>query len=121
MPISLPFLESASSSRATAEGYGSAATSCYIIDGSARTVWYEFLGTGSCVSAAITGEFDASLALYSLDEGDCDLLTCVAQSEYAGSRNLLSLRTVSGATYKVAVAGAYGASAGDYQLVIAVS
>jgi hypothetical protein len=73
------------------------------------------------VSATVTGEFDASLALYSLEENDCDLLTCVAQSEYAGSRNLLSLRTVSGTTYKVAIAGAYGAGAGDYQLVIAVS
>jgi hypothetical protein len=121
MPISLPFLESASSSLATAEGYNSSATSCYIIEGSARTVWYEFLGSGSCVSAAVTGEFDASLAFYSLEEGDCDLLTCVAQSEYAGSRNLLSLRTVIGTTYKVAVAGAYGSSAGDYQIVIAVS
>jgi hypothetical protein len=76
------------------------------------------------VSAAVTGEdFDVSLALYeaSPEGNDCDQLTCVAQSEYAGSRNLLSLRTVSGTTYKVAVAGAYGASAGEYQLVIAVS
>jgi hypothetical protein len=118
---SFPFLQSASNSLATAEGYGSVAASCYIIDGQAKTLWYEFIGDGSCVSAAVTGEdFDAVLALYEGD--DCDGVICVAQSEnnrYTG--NLLSLRTVSGTTYKVAVAGAYGASAGEYQLVIAVS
>lgn len=76
------------------------------------------------MSAAVTGsDFDASVAVYEASlgfNGTCDTLVCLAQSEYAGSRNLLSLRTVSGTTYKVAVAGAYGASAGDYQLVIAV-
>jgi hypothetical protein len=118
----LPFVDFASNLLATAEGYNSAATTCNIVDGSARTLWYDLIGDGSCVSASVVGEdFEAVLALY--EGGDCDNINCVAQmgNYYSDNRGLLSWRAESGTVYKLVVAGAYGAQAGDFLLAIAVS
>jgi hypothetical protein len=81
-------------------------------------LWYQVLGSGSCVSAAVTGEdFEAVLALY--EGGDCDSITCLAQTD--NNRGLLSWWAESGTVYKILVTGAYGAQAGDFLLAIAVS
>jgi hypothetical protein len=117
----LPFVDSASNLLATVEGYGSPGTTCSVVEGSAKTLWYEFIGGGSCMSASVVGnDFDAILAVYEGD--DCDRITCVAQTDnyYSSSRGLLSWRAESGTVYKIVVAGAYGAQAGDFLLAIAV-
>jgi hypothetical protein len=84
-------------------------------------LWYELIGDGSCVSASVvSNDFEAVLALY--EGGDCDSITCVAQTDnYYLNRGLLSWRAESGTVYKMVVAGAYGAQAGDFFLAIAVS
>jgi hypothetical protein len=124
-----PFIESASTTLATAEGYGGTATSCNVFDGSAKTVWYEFEGEGSCLSASVVGEgFQPALALYEGD--DCDFISCSAQpssgygptsSGYGYGGGLLSWRSEIGTAYKLAVAGANsGLISGDYLLVVTV-
>jgi hypothetical protein len=108
----------------SAEGYGSPATSCNFVDGSAKTVWYELEGDGSCLSVSVVGEgFQPLLALY--DGDDCDLISCDAQTsygyEYSGTRGLVSWRTQNGAAYKLVVAGKpYQSNSGDYVLAITV-
>jgi hypothetical protein len=103
---------------AAAVGYGSPATRCNIIDGSAKTLWYEIIGDGSCFSASVAGEdFDAVLALY---EGEnCRTMSCAAQTEY-DDKGRLSWRSVNGATYRILVGGTYGSQAGDFLLAVAV-
>jgi hypothetical protein len=112
----LPFVDFGSNLLATAEA--ALPTTCNIVDGSARTLWYEFIGDGSCVSASVVGEdFEAVLALY---EGEsCEAISCAAQTEY-DDRGRLSWRSVNGVTYRILVAGAYGSQAGDFLLVVAV-
>jgi hypothetical protein len=120
----LPFVEFGSNKFATEEGYASPALNCSVIDGSAKTLWYELIGDGSCVSASVVGEnFGAVLALYQGDEGsDCDSINCMAQTGYNSNGGLLSWRTESGAVYKILVAGAPGSQiGGDFLLAIAVS
>jgi hypothetical protein len=110
----------------SAEGYGSPATSCNFVDGSAKTVWYELEGDGSCLSASVVGEgFQPLLALY--DGDDCDLIFCEAQTSYGngygydGTRGLLSWRTQNGAAYKLVVAGErYRFNSGDFVLAVTV-
>jgi hypothetical protein len=117
----LPFAVSASNILASAAGYNSSATICgNRVDGTAKAVWYELIGDGSCVSASIAGEgFDAILALY---EGDnCGSLSCLANSNSgSGGPGLLSWRTETGTAYKILVTGAYGDQAGNYVLGITV-
>jgi hypothetical protein len=114
----LPYIESASNSLSAAVGDGSPATSCNIVEGSAKTLWYELIGDGSCLSASVAGEdFQAVLALY---EGEsCGSISCAAQTEY-DDRGRLSWRSVNGATYRILVSGAYGGQAGDFLLAVAV-
>jgi hypothetical protein len=110
----------------SAEGYGSPATSCNFVDGSAKTVWYELEGDGSCMSASVVGDgFRPLLALY--DGDDCDLITCEAQTSSGygygldGSKGLLSWRTQDAASYKLVVAGErYQSNSGDYILTVTV-
>jgi hypothetical protein len=103
---------------AAAVGYGSPATRCNIVDGSAQTLWYEILGDGSCLSASVASEdFEAVLAVY---EGEsCGAISCAAQTEY-DDRGRLSWRSVNGTTYRILVGGAYGSQAGDFLLAVAV-
>lgn len=116
----LPFVDFGSNLLATEEGFESTATRCSRVEGSAKTLWYELIGDGSCVSASVVGEnFEAVLALY---EGDCDSMNCLAQTDNSNSnRGLLSWGTESGTVYKILVAGAYGTQAGDFLLAIVVS
>jgi len=113
----VPFIDSSSNLLSSAEGFGGLDQSCFVIFGEAKTNWYELIGDGSCLSASVSGDdFDAVLAVYEGD--DCDRLTCVGQTEPGNFRSLLPFRTVVGKTYSIAVAGAFGSSAGDYLLAI---
>jgi hypothetical protein len=119
----LPFVDFGSNLLATEEGFDSAASSCSAVDGSAKTLWYELIGDGSCVSASVVGEdFEAILALYDGGEGgDCDSIICMAQTgNYNSNGALLSWWGESGTVYKILVTGVYG-SGGDFLLAIAVS
>jgi hypothetical protein len=119
----LPFVDFGSNLLATEEGFDSAASSCSAVDGSAKTLWYELIGDGSCVSASIvSGDFEAILALYDGGEGgDCDSIICMAQTgNYNGNGGLLSWWSESGTQYNIIVTGVYG-SGGDFLLAIAVS
>jgi hypothetical protein len=119
--VAFPFVESASNALATGEGYGSPAVSCSVIDGLSKTLWYEVVGDGSCLSASVAADnFDAVLGLY---EGACGEISCLDQTEYGSgmSRGLLFWRSVIGTTYKIVVAGAYGPYSGDFILAITVS
>jgi hypothetical protein len=118
----LPFVDFGSNLLATEEGFDSAATSCSVVDGSAKTLWYELIGDGSCVSASVVGEdFEAILALYDGGEGgDCDSIICMAQTgTYNRNGRLLSWWGESGTVYKILVGG-FG-SGGDFLFTIAVS
>jgi hypothetical protein len=88
-----------------------------VIDGSSKTLWYEVVGDGSCLTASIAAEsFEAVLGLY---EGACDDISCLDKTKY-GSGNLLFWRSVIGTTYKIVVGGAYGPYSGDFILAITV-
>jgi hypothetical protein len=121
-----PFIAASNNNIYSSEGYGSPATRCNSVDGSAKTVWYELEGDGSCLSASVVGEgFRPLLALY--DGDDCDLIACEAQTSsgngygYDGSRGLLSWRTQNGTSYKLVVAGErYQSNSGDYVLAVTV-
>jgi hypothetical protein len=88
------------------------------VDGSAKTLWYEIIGDGSCLSASIAGEdFEAGLALY---QGDfCESINCLAQTDY-DNRGRLSWRSINGTTYRMVVTGAFSAQAGNFLLAVAV-
>lgn len=119
-----PFIVASSNNFYSAEGYGGPATSCNSVDGSAKTVWYELEGDGSCLSASVVGEgFRPLLAVY--DGDDCDSIACGVETNsgygYDGSRGLLSWRTQNSATYKLVVAGErYQSNSGDYILTVTV-
>jgi hypothetical protein len=116
-----PFIVASNNNFYSAEGYGSPATSCNSVDGSAKTVWYELKGDGSCLSASVVGDgFRPLLALYDGDE--CDLIACEAQtSSRYGSGGLLSWRTQNATSYKLVVAGErYQSISGDYVLAVTV-
>jgi hypothetical protein len=120
----LPFVDFGSTLLATEEGFDSAATSCSVVDGSAKTLWYELIGDGSCVSASVVGEdFEAILALYDSGEGGvCDSIICMAQTgNYNNNGGLLSWWGESGTVYKILVTGVYRSGGGDFLLAIAVS
>jgi hypothetical protein len=103
---------------AAAVGYGSPGTRCNIVDGSSKTLWYEIIGDGSCLSASVTGEdFEAVLALY--EGNNCGAISCAAQTEY-DDRGRLSWRSINGTTYRMLVGGAYGSQAGKFLLAVAV-
>jgi hypothetical protein len=114
-------VESASNALATGEGDDSAALSCPVIFGSSKTLWYEVVGDGSCLSASVAAEgFEVVLGLY---EGACGELFCLDQTGYqSGSgRDLLSWQSVIGTTYRIVVGGAFGSYSGDFILAITVS
>jgi hypothetical protein len=121
-----PFIVASNNNFYSAEGYGSPATSCNFVDGSAKTVWYEIEGDGSCLTASVVGDgFRPLLALY--DGDDCDLITCEAQTSSGygygsdDSKGLLSWRTQNAASYKLVVAGErYQSNSGDYVLAVTV-
>jgi hypothetical protein len=119
----LPFVDFGSNLLATEDGFDSAASSCSAVDSSAKTLWYELIGDGSCVSASVVGEdFRAILSLYDGGEGgDCDSIICLAQTDnYNSNGGLLSWWSESGTVYKIIVTGVYG-TGGDFLLAIAVS
>jgi hypothetical protein len=112
-------VESASNALATGEG-DSSALSCSVIYDSSKTLWYEVVGDGSCLSASVAADnFEAVLGLY---EGACGELTCLDQTGYdfSSGRDLLFWRSVMGTTYKLVVGGAYGPYSGDFILAITV-
>jgi hypothetical protein len=118
--VGFPFVKSASNALATGEGFESPALSCSVIDGFSKTLWYEVVGDGSCLSASVAADnFEAILGLY---EGACGEISCLDQTEYGSGngRGLLFWRSVIGTTYKIVVAGAYGPSSGDFILAITV-
>jgi hypothetical protein len=91
-----------------------------VIYGSSKTLWYEVVGDGSCLSASVAGEsFEVVLGLY---EGACGELSCLDQTGYdlGSRRDLLSWRSVIGTTYRIVVGGAYGPYSGDFILAITV-
>lgn len=113
-------MESATNALATGEGYDSTALSCAGIDGLTKTLWYEVVGDGSCLSASVASEtFEAVLGLY---EGACGELSCLDQTVYGlgSSRDLLFWRSEIGTSYKIVVGGAYGPYSGDFILAITV-
>jgi hypothetical protein len=118
--VDFPFVESASNALATGEGYDSPALSCSAIDGMSKTLWYEVVGDGSCLSASVAAEnFEAILGLY---EGACDEISCLDQTGngLGNGRDLLFWRSVIGTTYKIVVGGAYGPYSGDFIFAITV-
>jgi hypothetical protein len=88
------------------------------VDGSGKTLWYEIIGDGSCLSASVAGEdFEAGLGLYL---GGCGSLSCLTQTDY-DNRGRLSWRSINGTTYRIVVTGAYSAQAGNFLFAVAVS
>jgi hypothetical protein len=86
-----------------------------VISGSSKTLWYEVVGDGSCLSASVAAEsFEVVLGLY---EGACGDLSCLDQTS---GRDLLSWRSVIGTTYRIVAGGAYGPYSGDFILAITV-
>jgi hypothetical protein len=115
---SLPFVDAASNSLATREGYAQFDVNCYASERMSSTVWYELVGDGSCLSASVVGEgFVAGLVLF---EGDaCDRIFC-ANENFFGNLNVVTWQSEIGSTYKLIVGGLYPAEAGDYILAITV-
>jgi hypothetical protein len=96
------------------DGYGY--SGCPFLDPSSKSVWYLVEGDGSCMTASVTGNFDASVSVFRGNQ--CSDLICINLSnDYSSNRE--SWQTVTGESYYVVIGGRYR-RAGDFFLDIKV-
>jgi hypothetical protein len=114
----LPFVDAASNSLATQNGYDRPGLNCFVAQRMSKVVWYELEGDGSCLSASVVGEsFETALVLF---EGEnCDRISC-ADENYFGSARVVTWQSEIGSTYKLLVGGLYTDESGDFILAITV-
>jgi hypothetical protein len=102
-------------STANANNVGNGPT-CTTPASTAGGVWYQFVGTGSDVTASLCGSsYDTKVFVYS---GTCGSFTCEGGNDDAcGLQSEVTIPTVQGTTYTILVAG-FGSSTGDYTLTV---
>jgi hypothetical protein len=113
----LPFSITGNSELATNNPYGGYVgygNNCRNINGITKAMWYKVVGDGSCLTASISSDFEALVAVFG---GECEGLICLGQAEYFMEPGL-SWETETGLTYYVLVGG-YGSS-GTFVLDIEV-
>jgi hypothetical protein len=115
----LPFIVDGNTESATVEGFNSSALSCDFVPGDTNVVWYELTAKeDKCMSLKVAADFTASIAVYS---GECEGLSCVGQAGY-GDRDTVLWQSVTGTTYKIAVASSfsYNKAGGDFTIIVTV-
>ena len=112
----LPYTFSGTTLGATPEGRDT--QRCSWVSETARGVFHEILGTGSCIAASLESDYHDSIAIY---EGSCGDLSCVVQSQ-ANVRHPkhVAWNSQNGTLYKVYIFG-FEDIVGEYNLTISVS
>jgi hypothetical protein len=113
----LPFFITDNNELATDDpygGYGGYGENCNNIYGLRKTVWYKVVGDGSCMTASISSDFEAVVAVFG---GECEGLRCLGKADYY-TESGLSWKTESGQSYYVLVGGY--SSSGTFVLDIEV-